>query len=233
MNINTTKKYKYILWDMDDTLTDFKRSESLSLHQCFASYDITLSAKDIDAYSEINHQHWSLLERGEIDKSTMLVRRFEKFREYLGNPNIDSAKINHNYQLALGDNVILYPNAFDICQNLKIHYQQYIITNGTAIAQDKKLVNSGLIDIMDDAFISDRVGYEKPDIRFFNQCAAHIPNFQKEDALLIGDSLTSDMQGANNFGIDCCWFNPNAKAMPTNLSINYVISSLIELYNFL
>ncbi|MFI3172066.1 MAG: YjjG family noncanonical pyrimidine nucleotidase [Eubacteriales bacterium] len=221
-------KYKYILWDIDDTLINFKKSEKAALQQCFAPYDIILTDAEIEVYSEINKKYWSSLEKGLIDKPTLLVKRFEELGAYL-QKTVDAVNINKAYQLALGDYVIFNDGALELCTKLQKQAKQYAVTNGTAVAQDKKLRTSGLIHIMDDVFISDKIGYEKPDIRFFEYAFAHIPGFKKEEAIIIGDSLTSDMQGGNNSGIACCWYNPKKLEKPDGLRIEYIISDLHEL----
>lgn len=223
-----TTKFKYILWDIDDTLINFKKAEKAALQQCFTPYDITLSDEEIQVYSEINHNYWKQLEEGRIEKSTLLVQRFRDFGIHL-NKDIDATAINANYQLALGDHVFFNEGAFELCSELQSSVKQYVVTNGTAVAQDKKLKISGLIDIMDGVFISDKIGYEKPDIRFFEYVFSQIPDFKKEEAIIIGDSLTSDMQGGCNAGITCCWYNPKGLACPTDLPIHYTITSLNDL----
>lgn len=226
--MNLTDKYKFVFWDIDDTLLNFKESERAALQQCFTPYGIQLEDEDIEVYSEINRKYWKKLEQGLIDKSTLLVKRFQDFGEYL-QKEVDAENINATYQLALGDHVVFHQGGFEICTHLKGKVKQYVVTNGTAIAQDKKLKISGLIDIMDDVFISDKVGYEKPDIRFFEHAFSKIPDFKKEEAIIIGDSLTSDMKGGNNAGIACCWYNPNGLPCPEDLKIEYVITDLVEL----
>lgn len=221
-------KYKYILWDIDDTLISFKKSERAALQQCFAPYDIVLSDEDIASYSEINRKYWKQLELGEIDKPTLLVKRFQDFGIYL-QKEVDAVAINSAYQLALGDHVIFNDGALELCTALKDKVKQYAVTNGTAVAQDKKLAVSGLIHIMDGVFISDKVGYEKPDIRFFEHVFSQVPDIKKEETIIIGDSLTSDMKGGNNAGIDCCWYNPGGVEAPDDLELAYVIGSLMEI----
>lgn len=226
--MSLTDQYKYILWDIDDTLINFKKSEKAALQQCFTPYGITLSDEEIEVYSEINRAYWKKLEQGLIEKHILLVKRFEDFGEYL-HKTIDGPAINAAYQLALGDYVIFNDGAMDVCKVLQTRAKQYAVTNGTAVAQDKKLKASGLIHIMEDVFISDKIGYEKPDIRFFDVAFSRIPNFRKEEAIIIGDSLTSDMRGGNNAGIACCWYNPKGLECPEDLKVDYIIRDLSEL----
>lgn len=228
-----SKKYKFILWDIDDTLIDFKASESAALRSCFVKYGVELSDEDIQVYSKINREHWKLLEQGKAVKSEMLVQRFTDFIEFLDQPHVDGGAINENYQLALGDTVVMYENALSICKELKELKKQYAVTNGTIVAQKKKLNNTGLVHIFDGVFISDEVGYQKPDIRFFQYCFQNIPDFDTESAIIIGDSLTSDMKGGNVSGVDCCWYNPRHEVNELEVKIDYEIHSLSELRNII
>ncbi len=224
------KHYKYLLWDIDDTLIDFKSSEKMALQMCFKQFGIDLTDEDIAIYSEINRYYWELLAQGKIEKSIMLNLRFEDFIKKLSLDKIDSEAINKLYQVKLGDYAVMVCDAYEICAQLKHNKKQYAVTNGTVIAQNKKLHKTGLGELFDGVFISDEVGYQKPDIRFFQYAFNRIPNFKLEEAIIIGDSLSSDMKGANNAGIDCCWFNPKAKVNDnTSIKINYEIKKLKEL----
>lgn len=227
------KKYEFILWDIDDTLIDFKASESAALRSCFEQYGVELLDSDIRRYSEINHNYWKLLEQGKVVKSEMLVQRFTDFINILDKPNIDGSQINNSYQLALGDYVVMFDYGMELCIKLKETRKQYAVTNGTIVAQEKKLQKTGLNNIFDNVFISDKVGYQKPDLRYFEYCFQQIPDFQKEKAILIGDSLTSDMKGGNLAGIDCCWFNHRKEEAPSDLKMEYEIQSLLELNQIL
>lgn len=224
------KQYKILLWDIDDTLLDFGASERAALEKCFQAHGISLTAEDVAVYSGINRDYWALLEQKKIEKTTMLCRRFDDFIEYLSADGVTGDMINQKFQVAVGDYAVFREGALELCQQMQGVKKQYAITNGTAVAQRRKLKNTGLDQIFDDVFISDLIGVQKPDEKFFDYVQAHIPNFQKEDALVIGDSLTSDMRGANNAGIDCCWVNPKGNVnSDESIHIDYEIQSLGEL----
>ena len=111
---------------------------------------------------------------------------------------------------------------------LKGKYRQYAVTNGTIVAQKRKLTQSGLINIFDDIFISDEIGFEKPAIEFFNAVQQKIGNFNKDEVMIIGDSLTSDMQGGNNADILCCWYNSHGAENKYGIKIDYEIKDIAE-----
>lgn len=224
------KEYKLILWDIDDTLLDFGASEKVALEKCFHGHGISLTPEDVAVYSKINRDYWALLEQKKIEKTTMLCRRFDDFINYLSVDSVDGDTINKKFQVAVGDYAVFREGALELCQKWQGVKKQYAITNGTVIAQTRKLKHTGLDQIFDDVFISDLVGYQKPDKKFFDYVQAHIPDFRAEDALVIGDSLSSDMRGANNAGIDCCWVNPKGTVnTDASIRIDYEIKSLGEL----
>lgn len=227
------KKYKFILWDIDDTLIDFKASEKVALMKCFKECGVELSEEDITVYSRINHDYWKMLELGKIEKSYMLEKRFIDFIEYLGTTGIDGAVINKEFQMSIGDHVVMYDGAFEICKKLQGVIPQYAVTNGTIIAQERKLKNTGLDKIFDGVYISDKIGYQKPDIKFFEHVFSNIPGFNPQEAIIIGDSLSSDIKGANNAGIDCCWFNARNLVNEENISLDYEVQCIQELYEIL
>lgn len=224
------KSYKYLLWDIDDTLIDFKSSEKKALKMCFKEFGVVLTDEDVEIYSKINSNYWKLLEQGKIKKDTMLNRRFQDFVHHLSIDKIDYEAINNMYQDKLGDYAVMIDDAYEVCSKLKNSKKQYAVTNGTVVAQNKKLDKTGLREFFDEVFISDEVGYEKPDIRFFQYAFNKISGFSPEETIIIGDSLSRDMQGANYAGIDCCWFNPKGNINEnTSIQINYEIKKLREL----
>lgn len=231
--VETAPRYDFILWDVDGTLIDFDQSEKVSLTHCFERFGVKINDDDLALYHEINASYWRKLERGEMTKPQILKERFVDFFKHLGVNHINPDDLNVLYQEALGENCVLYDDALGLCRELRKSCRQYAVTNGTALAQKSKLKNTGLGELMDGVFISEELGFEKPDPRFFESCFSHIPNFDKSRALLVGDSLTSDIKGANNTGLDCCWYNPKGLTPSGALSIKFTIKNLHELKDIL
>ena len=123
--------------------------------------------------------------------------------------------------------------AVELLENLKDKYDLYIVSNGTASVQDRRIAGAHLEKYFKKIFISQRVGINKPDIRFFERCFAEISNLNKDETIIVGDSLSSDIQGGINAGIKTCWYNPHNLTPPDNMKINYVIGNLEELYDVL
>ena len=124
---------------------------------------------------------------------------------------------------------LLFEGAEAVCRKLAERFDLYIVTNGFRHIQSGRLAGSPLLPLLKHVFISEDIGVEKPDPRFFDYVAEYIPNFKREAAIVIGDSLSSDILGGIQSGIDTCWYNPEGKIAPNELSITHVISSLDQL----
>ena len=225
---------KTLLWDIDGTLLNFEKAENYAIKKCFQIFEIGECTDEMVArYSPINRKYWEKLERGEITKPEVLRGRFKEFFE---TENIDFDRVddfNAEYQVRLGDKVFFCDNGFEVVSGLKGKIKQYAVTNGTFVAQSRKLTQSGLIDVFDDVFISDKIGFEKPSIEFFNAVQDKIGTFRKDDVMIIGDSLTSDMKGGNNAGILCCWYNPLDLENEYDIKIDYEIKDIAEILEIL
>lgn len=225
---------KVILWDVDGTLLDFKKAEYAAIKKCFEIFGLgECSDEMIAGYSVINRKYWEKLERGEITKQEVLVNRFRDFFEKEKIQTDCAADFNIEYQKWLGETVCFCDNSYELLKALKGRVKQYAVTNGTKAAQDRKLEKSGFIDIFDGVFISEEVGCEKPGIGFFNHVWDQIGSYEKEEIMIVGDSLTSDMQGGNNAGILCCWYNPNGMKQEAGLKIDYEIENLRQIIDIL
>ena len=225
---------KTLLWDIDGTLLDFSKAEEYGIKKCFEIFGLGECTDEmLLRYSKINRKYWEKLERDEITKQQVLTDRFVEFFKSENIDFNDVDKFNDEYQMRLGDKSFPCDNAIEVVTALKGKYNQYAVTNGTIIAQQRKLAQSGLIDIFDDVFISDKIGFEKPSIEFFDAVQEKIGAFKKQEVMIIGDSLTSDIKGGNNAGILCCWYNPLNHTNKENLRIDYEIKDLNEILDII
>lgn len=225
---------KVILWDVDGTLLDFLAAEKEAIKSCFRFFSIGEATDEmIGRYSVINKKYWKMLEDGIIDKPSVLRGRFEEFFRNEGIFFNDFDALNSEYQIRLGDTICFFDNSYEIVKNLKGKILQYAVTNGTIRAQTKKLKTSGLGELFDGVFISDEIGSEKPTLEFFNFVFSKIGIYKKDEILIIGDSLTSDIRGGNNSGILCCWYNRNHESAPDGMRIDFNIDNLNEVYNII
>ena len=227
-------KYKYLLWDIDGTILNFELAERAAIRSLFDRFKLgDCSDEMLMCYSQINKKYWQLLESGKIKKDKMLVERFVEFFSYKGINADIAAEFNKEYQIALCDTIVFNDDAIDIIKHQRKTCKIIIVTNGTEVVQEKKLERSGLNDIADNIFISELVGFEKPNIKFFEKVILEVGIKELKEVLIIGDSLTSDIQGGHNIGIDTCWYNPKNEENTTLLNPTYTIRNLHELENII
>ena len=227
-------KYKYLLWNVDGTILNFELAERAAIRSLFDRFKLgDCSDEMLMCYSQINKKYWQLMESGKIKKDKMLVERFVEFFSYKGINADIAAEFNKEYQIALCDTIVFNDDAIDIIKHQKKTCKIIIVTNGTEVVQEKKLERSGLNDIVDNVFISELVGFEKPNIKFFEKVILEVGIKDLKETLIIGDSLTSDIQGGHNIGIDTCWYNPKDEENTTLLSPTYTIRNLHELANII
>lgn len=199
-------KYKTLLWDIDGTLLNFEKSEEMSMHRCLEKYNVSITEAQFENYKNINKECWKAIEKDHTRRKELMAKRFNDFFKQL-NVEIEGDLFNEEYQKALGTYYYLNDGALEVIQTLKPLCRQYAASNGSTTAQMGKLKGTGLYDLFDGLFISEQIGYEKPDVAFFNYIQQKV-NYDPTSTLIIGDSLTSDMQGGINSHIDTCYFNP-------------------------
>ena len=227
-------KYDILLWDIDGTLMDFKSAEALALGRCLQEVGVEPTAEQISDYSQINLSYWKRLETGELTKEEVLLGRFV---EFLGKYGIqeDAEKFLWRYEENLSHAWFIQDDSLRLCRKLKEKgFKQYIVTNGWVEVQKTKIRESGFDQVMDGSFISDDLGVPKPGKAFFEACfedifgTLHPSEEQLKHVLIIGDSLTSDMQGGLNAGIDRCWYAPGEVAEP-EISVTWQIENLWDI----
>ena len=225
------KKYKFLLFDVDGTLLDFHAAENQALLRTFQMYHIPFHNHIKDIYEEINHRLWKSFEQGLIDKETVLFTRFDELFERL-NIHQDGIQFEIDYQKELGKGHQLLPYALDIVKDLSQKYHLYIVTNGVSSTQYSRLQISGLDQYFIDIFVSEDAGYQKPANEYFDYCFQRIDGFDKEHALIIGDSLSSDILGGIHAGIDTCWIH-DTTSCEKEIQPTYSITDLRQIYDIL
>ena len=232
-------KYDILLWDIDGTLMDFKRAEAKALSQSLREVGVVPTEELISEYSQINISYWKRLETGELTKEEVLLGRFV---EFLGKKKIkaDPKTFLMSYEGHLSHAWFIQDNSLELCRKLKEKgLRQYVVTNGWIDVQKTKLKESGFDKIMDGSFISDELGVPKPKKEFFEACFERVFGSKEPSkselarVLIIGDSLTSDMKGGVNAGIACCWYRANGEVNTENISVDYEIEDLWQIWNIL
>ena len=222
-------RYTTVLFDADGTLFDFLRAEKEALCETLLSFEIIPDDERIAVYSDINDGLWKALERGEIEKDVLRYKRFEIFCDKFGFV-CDVKKMASLYTDNLSTKGHLIEGARELCRKLYGKARLYIVTNGIDFVQKGRMARSGISEYFEASFISGEIGYEKPDVKYFDYVAEHINGFDKKSTLIVGDSLTSDIKGGILFGIDTCWYNPKNKTVPNNMNITYITNDFDEIY---
>ena len=221
--------YPYLLFDADDTLFDFPKASALAFDTLCQKQHLPNTQASRQLYHEINQDLWSAFDRREISKEELVILRFHRFLSAL-EVSRDPVQCNRDYLDALGSGVYPLPHAEEVCRELvRRGHQLYIITNAVASVQRTRLKGSPFADLITAAFISEEAGAAKPDPAYYQYVFSKIPQLTTRNCLAIGDSLSSDVLGANRAGLPCCWFNPGREAAPKSLRIDYEIQDLREL----
>lgn len=223
-------KYRHFLFDLDDTLLDFKASERLSFARTLTSLGVDMENTTLFAdYQRENSQLWSEFEKGEITKDLLKVERFRRTFS-LNGIDIDPQKASNLYLECLPETVVLVDGAVQICETLAEIGEVGIITNGIEYVQAQRVVNSGLADWLSFVATSEACGFAKPDARFFEFSASKFRSFKKAEAIIVGDRLDADILGANLYGIDSCWFNAGGAANDSDIAPTYEAATLQDVF---
>lgn len=226
-------KFDLFLFDLDDTLFDFGMSEKLAFEQTLKAQGYTGHIPSaFNSYRHISSTLWTHFEQKLISKETVLVRRFEDtFKQH---------KINLDYELAskqflenLPQNIHLIDGALSICETLKAHGPIGIVTNGVDRIQKARLNNSPLKSLIDFIIVSDGVGAPKPHPEIFEATMKTAGPFDPSKTIMVGDKLETDIQGANNFGMKSCWYNPKYKPNATSIKPTFEVRSLSRIVDLL
>ena len=223
-------KYPYLLFDADDTLFDFPKASARAFTLMCQTHGIPDTPEVRQLYHDTNRELWDAFDRGEVSKEYVTLERYVRLLRALGLEDRDPAQCNEDYLSALGEGVYPLPHAEDVCREL-VHrgHKLYILTNAVASVQRSRLRGSVFADLITTAFISEDAGASKPDRAYYEYVCDRVPELTAENALVIGDSLATDIRGANNAGLPCCWFNPNRQTPPQGLRIDYIVTDLRQL----
>lgn len=223
--------YQNLLFDVDDTLLDFKAAEDQALKRLFDDMGVPLTPEIKHAYQTMNQGFWREYELGQLTRQELLDTRFHKFFSQYDKV-VDGPAVEECYRQYLNEGHELYEDSLSVVKQLAPDYDLYIVTNGVGTTQRQRLQESGLAPYFKEVFISEELGINKPMKGFFDQVFAAIPNFSSTNTVIIGDSLTSDIKGGVNAGIDTIWLNPQ-QAATTEIKPTYQIQHLNQLLGLL
>lgn len=219
---------KTVFLDLDDTILDFHRAEAAALSRTFREMGIPADQAVLDRYHEINKRHWEMLEEGLITRQQVKTRRFEQLFAELG-MKCDGDRVWRLYEGNLSIGHYFIPGAEELLETLWRKYDLYLASNGTASVQRSRLASAGIEKYFKGKFISEEIGANKPSPAYFKHCFAAIPGFSLETAVIVGDSLTSDIRGGRNVGLRTVWFNPEGKPARADIPADYEFRALSEL----
>ena len=200
------KKYEFLLFDADNTLLDFDANESVSIRVTLQAFGIEPNDQMVALYSGINRKYWKMYDEGILTQAQVLLKRFEELFDVLG-MDCDAREAEGHYRAQLGRGCQVIPGAAELLELLEGKYRLILVTNGVVQTQYPRMRNSGLDKYFEKMFVSEEVGFHKPEKGFFDHVFSHVEGFNREKALIIGDSLSSDIRGGQNAGIDTCHFD--------------------------
>jgi len=222
-------RYKTLLFDIDDTLLDFNANENQALARLFASLGIKLTSEGQASYKQFNQSLWKRLELGELSYEDLIANRFISFFKQYFDLTV-GPELNQRYlgYLAEGHQEVF--GAKRLLRDLQLAgHELYVVTNGVKVVQEKRLTDAQLKPFFKGIYISEEVGYQKPNKKFFQNVFADIGDVDLNTTAIIGDSLSSDIKGGINSGISSIWFNPQKQQLPDKFQPDYQVSSLAEI----
>ena len=222
---------EFLLLDLDDTILDFHKAERIALSKTIRAFGAEPTEALLNRYHEINKWHWEQLELGKMTRDQVLVNRFGALFEKVG-MTVDPAACAKSYESNLGIGHYFLPGAEEAVKRLSERCRLFLVSNGTATVQHSRLTSAGLYPYFEQVFISQEIGYNKPDKAYFDRCFERIPGFAPEKALMVGDSLTSDIKGGINAGLKTVWVNPAHKPCG-DIRPDYEIEGLSDLEGLL
>ena len=224
--------FEFLFLDLDDTILDFQKAEHIALSKTLRSFGLEPTETVLKRYNLINKAHWEALERKELTREQVLVGRFQVLFEEMGIA-VEPVQVARAYENNLSIGHYFLPGAEEAVESLSKKYKLYLASNGTAKVQAGRLASAGISRFFEEVFVSQEIGANKPSVEYFERCFAQIPGFDKSKAIIVGDSLTSDILGGQNAGIATCWVNPQHKEGKPGIRVDYEIEALSQLENLL
>jgi len=223
------RRYDWILFDADNTLFDFDLAAKNAFKAMLVHFKIVQTPVHYPTYIQVNNQCWKEFEHGQITATELRTKRMEMFLNAIGEYRIPS-EMNDYYLQKLSEGSVLIDGALDLInQLLAQQFKLAIITNGLKEVQRPRIAAANLTQAFETIVVSDEIGFAKPANDFFEYTFQQINHPEKTSALVVGDSLNSDIKGGNDFGVNTCWYNPKNKTSDEKIKPTYEIKVLKEL----
>ena len=222
---------EFLFLDLDDTILDFHKAERIAIAKTIREFGVEPTEEVLDQYHWINKWHWEQLEKGTQTRAEILVNRFAVLFERLGK-TVDAAACAKIYEKNLSIGHYFLPGAEEAVKVLSKKYRLFLASNGTAVVQKGRMTSANLYRFFEQVFVSQEIGHNKPSKEYFDACFGRIPGFDPEKAMIVGDSLSSDIKGGINAGIKTVWVNPEHKDCGS-IKPDYEIEALSQLEELL
>ena len=224
--------YEFLFLDLDNTILDFDKAESVAIPKTLAHFGVTITPELLQRYHLINKRSWEMMERGEITREIVGMHRFATFFEELG-IEADAWACEELYVKNLAIGHYFLPGAEEAVHRLSKKYRLFLASNGTASVQEGRMTSANLYPYFERVYVSQQIGASKPTKEYFERCFAQIPDFDPKKAIIVGDSLTSDILGGINAGIATCWINPEHLPCRADIRPDYELEGLYQLEELL
>ncbi len=222
---------EFLFLDLDDTILDFHKAERIAIGKTIRAFGVEPTEEILNLYHGINKWHWEQLELGKMTRDEVLLKRFAALFDQLG-VTVDATACAKAYEKNLSIGHYFLPGAEEAVDRLSKKYRLFLASNGTASVQKGRMTSANLYRFFEKVFVSQEIGYNKPSKEYFNACFASIPGFDLSRAIMVGDSLSSDIRGGMNAGLKTVWVNPDHKAC-AEITPDYEIEYLHQLEDLL
>ena len=219
---------EFLFLDLDDTILDFHKAERIAIRKTIRDFGVEPTEEILARYHVINKWHWEQLELGRLTRAEVLENRFGVLFAELG-VTADKVACARTYEKNLSQGHWFLPGAEEAVDTLSKRYRLFLASNGTASVQKGRMTSANLYRFFEKVFVSQEIGHNKPSPDYFRGCFAQIPGFDPQKAMIVGDSLSSDIQGGINAGIRTCWVNPSHATAPAHIRPDYEIEALHQL----
>ena len=219
---------EFLFLDLDDTILDFHKAERVAINKTLRDFGLEPTEEVLGRYHVINKWHWEQLELGALTRKEVQWKRFDVlFREFGVVADPQACAVRYMENLSIGHYFL--PGAEETVEQLSKKYRLFLASNGNASVQKGRMTSANLYRFFEKVFVSEEIGHNKPAKAYFDAAFAQIPDFNSEKALMVGDSLSSDIKGGNNAGIRTCWVNPGHAPRKPDIHVDYEIESLSQL----
>ncbi|MBQ7857663.1 MAG: YjjG family noncanonical pyrimidine nucleotidase [Oscillospiraceae bacterium] len=218
---------EFLFLDLDDTILDFHKAERIAISKTIRDFGVEPTEEILTLYHKINKWHWEQLELGNLTRAEVLENRFAVLFRELGR-EVDATLCARTYEKNLSIGHYFLPGAEEAVNSLHKKYRLFLASNGTAVVQKGRMTSANLYRFFEKVFVSQEIGFNKPSKAYFDACFAQIPDFDPKKAIMVGDSLSSDIKGGINAGIKTVWVNPDHKESG-DIKPDYEIEALSQL----